>query len=100
MGEYSIYVIRRYDCVHAGSNIAHEALMREPLYYVYGLILHVAYSSVHQHQSRHRLNFKIDKFSLFYSIAFCYFVGAVTLLQNSIFMYNFYQFFNYTNKYV
>lgn len=55
--------------VYAGSNIAREALIREPLC-IYGLILHVAYSSMHQHQSRHQLNSKIDNFSQLHLIAY------------------------------
>lgn len=54
--------------VYAGSNIAHEALIRELC--IYGLILHVAYSSMHQHQSRHQLNSKIDNFPRFHLIAY------------------------------
>lgn len=55
--------------VYAGSNIAHEALIHEPLC-IYGLILHVAYSSMHQHQSRQQLNFKIDNFPQFYLVGY------------------------------
>lgn len=47
--------------VYAASNIAHEALIHESLSLLCtrGLILHVAYSSMHQHQSRYHWTLKL-----------------------------------------
>jgi len=69
------YYCVRYYYVYARSNIAREALIREPLC-IYGLILHVAYSSMHQHQSRHQLNSKIDNFPVSLNRILCYTISC------------------------